>query len=512
MVRFRTALLSASNKEGLEELAQELLTWDYALVASEGTASYLTKKDLEVRRAADVTGWEEMLQGRLKTLHPALLAGILARRDDPQDLEDLDARGVAPIDVVAVNLYPLDPPSSASGKGDPLEAMDVGGVTLIRAAAKNFHDVSVLTDPAQYSGFIRELRTGEGAVSEASRRTWAEEALALTSRYEASLYNRLTQDNPQAYPQDLRLAFNRAWDLRYGENPYQPAAFYRDPEFPGLSVASSEELFGRDLSFNNILDLNAALELAMKFERPTAAIVKHTDACGVASAEALPEAYLQARATDPKSAYGCVIGFNRVVDKATAETLRPHFVEGIIAPDFEADALEVLRGKKKLRALRTGRVITWEPATQTWGVRGGMLVQTRAYLPLEPGDLKVVTRVQPTADQVRGMLFAHRVLGSLKSNAVVLAKGERTVGLGAGQASRVDAVILACRKAGDEAEGSVLASDAFFPFRDGIDETARGGVKAVLQAGGSIRDAEVINAADEHGMAMAFTGIRVFKH
>ncbi|MFQ5908326.1 MAG: bifunctional phosphoribosylaminoimidazolecarboxamide formyltransferase/IMP cyclohydrolase [Thermoplasmata archaeon] len=512
MVRSRTALLSASNKEGLEDLARELLAWDYTLVASEGTASYLSGKGLKVRRAADVTGWEEMFQGRLKTLHPALLAGILARRNEPGDRADLEARGVEPIDVVAVNLYPLEPPSSASGEGDPLAAMDVGGVTLVRAAAKNFRDVSVLTDPAQYPRFIRELRAGKGVVPEESRRAWAEEALALTSRYEASLYNRFTQDNPEAFPPDLRLAFDRAWSLRYGENPYQPAAFYRDPEFPGISVASSEELFGRDLSFNNILDLNAALELAMKFERPTAAIVKHTDACGVASAKTLPDAYLQARATDPKSAYGCVIGFNRVVDEETATALRPHFVEGIIAPDFGVDALKVLREKKKLRALRTGREIAWEPATQTWGVRGGMLVQTRSYLPLEAEDLKVVTQAQPTKDQVRGMLFAHRVLGSLKSNAVVLAKEERTVGLGGGQASRVDAVILACRKAGDEAEGSVLASDAFFPFRDGIDEAARGGVKAVLQAGGSIRDAEVIAAADEHGMAMAFTGVRVFKH
>ncbi|MFQ5552160.1 MAG: bifunctional phosphoribosylaminoimidazolecarboxamide formyltransferase/IMP cyclohydrolase [Thermoplasmata archaeon] len=510
MVRSRTALLSASNKEGLEDLARELLAWDYALVATKGTASHLLQKGLEVRRAADVTGWEEMLEGRVKTLHPALLAGILARRNEPQDRADLERRGVLPVDVVAVNLNPLDP--APSGDRDPLEAMDIGGVTLIRAAAKNFRHVSVLTHPTQYPVFIQEMRAGEGAVPEDRRRTLAEEALALTSRYEASLYNHLARENPHAFPEDLRLAFDRAWGLRYGENPYQRAAFYRDPNFGGTSVATSETLFGRDLSFNNILDLNAALELAMKFERPTAAIVKHTDACGVASADALPEAYLQARATDPKSAYGCVIGFNRTVDRETAEALRSHFVEGIIAPDFDADALTVLRRKKKLRALRTGRELTWEPATQIWGVRGGILVQSREYIPLEAADLKVVSRIPPTEDQTRGMLFAHRVLGSLKSNAIVLAKGERTVGLGGGEASRVDAVVLAVRKAGKESRGSVLASDAFFPFRDGIDEAAKGGVKAILQAGGSIRDADVIQAADEHGMAMAFTGVRVFKH
>ncbi len=511
MVPSRTALLSVSNKEGLQELTQALLAWDYSLVASEGTASHLAELGIPVRRAADVTGWEELLGGRVKTLHPALLAGILARHDEAEDREDLDARGLAPIDVVAVNLYPLDPPE-ASEEADLLASMDIGGVTLIRAAAKNFRYVSVLTNPAQYAGFIEALETGKGSVPADTRRALAEEALALTSRYEASLYNRLARDNPNAFPKDLRIAFEHAWDLRYGENPYQQAAFYRDPNFTGTSVATSEELFGRGLSFNNILDLNAALELAMKFEGPTAAIVKHTDACGVATADTLPEAYRLARETDPKSAYGCVIGFNRPIDQGTAEALRPHFVEGVIAPDYTADALKVLRKKRKLRALRTGRPLTWEPAIQTWGIRGGMLVQARAHVPLEPEDLRVVSRVPPTQDQIRGMLFAHRVLGSLRSNAIVLAKGERTVGLGGGQASRVDAVILAVRKAGKEAQGSVLASDAFFPFRDGIDEAAKGGVAAILQAGGSIRDAEVIEAADEHGMAMAFTGVRVFKH
>lgn len=511
MVRSRTALLSASDKRGLRKLARALLTWEYSLVASGGTARHLSEEGLPVQRAADITGWEEMLEGRVKTLHPALLAGILARRDRAGDQADLEGRGITPIDVVAVNLYPLEPAES-SEEGDVLGSMDIGGVTLIRAAAKNFPHVSVLTDPAQYAGFMEELQAGQGTVSIETRRVLAEAALALTSRYEASLYNLLARENPRPFPRDLRIAFDHAWDLRYGENPGQQAAFYRDPDFSGTSVATSEELFGRELSFNNILDLNAALELAMKFEEPTAAIVKHTDACGVATAETLSDAYLQARATDPKSAYGCVVGFNRRVDREAAEALRPHFVEGVIAPDYAKDALKILRAKKKLRALRTGREITWEPATQTWGIRGGMLVQARVHVPLKPSDLKVVTRVPPTDDQVRGMLFAHRVLGSLKSNAIVLARGERTVGLGAGQASRVDAVMLAVRKAGTDAEGSVLASDAFFPFRDGIDEAAKGGVAAVLQAGGSIRDAEVIEAADDHGMAMAFTGVRVFKH
>ncbi|MDX1534599.1 MAG: bifunctional phosphoribosylaminoimidazolecarboxamide formyltransferase/IMP cyclohydrolase, partial [Thermoplasmata archaeon] len=437
MVRSRTALLSTSNKEGLVELAKALLAWDYTLIASGGTASHLGQHGLPIRSASDLTGWKEMLGGRVKTLHPALLAGILARPDEPGDRKDLDARGLTPIDVVAVNLYPLDPPPSETDVA-LLDAMDIGGVTLVRAAAKNFPHVSVLTDPSQYPAFIDHLAEGKGTVSVEARRALAEEALALTSRYEAALYNRLAGANPRPFPKDLRIAYDHAWDLRYGENPYQSAAFYRDPAFVGTSVATSEEVFGRGLSFNNILDLNAALELAMKFDRPTAAIVKHTDACGVASADALPDAYRHARATDPKSAYGCVVGFNRPVDRPTAEALRPHFVEGTIAPNYTADALEVLASKKKLRALRTGGPLTWEPATQAWGIRGGMLVQARARVPLEREDLKVVSRATPTEEQVEGMLFAHRVLGSLKSNAIVLAKGERTVGLGAGQASRVD--------------------------------------------------------------------------
>ncbi len=514
MVSSRWALLSAFNKEGLEELSKELRGWGYRLMASQGTAKHLTSKGVTVEDVRNLTGWGELLAGRVKTLHPKILAGILARKDSSEDMRELEELEAAPIDVVVVNLYPFEEAVKANASiAEAQEKVDVGGVTLIRAAAKNWSRVSVLTSPSQYPDFIREVRSLEGEVSEETRRSLAVEAFAVTSRYEASIYNHLYHAlGGKGFPPELRLAYSEAGRLRYGENPYQAAAFYRDPRYEGASVATSEEIFGRGLSFNNILDLDAAMELVMKFDRPTAAIIKHTNASGVASSDHMSEAYQLARATDPKSAYGCVVGFNRKVDEDTAMAMKKHFIEAVIAPDYEGGALEIFKGKKKLRVLRTGRGLAWEGCTQALGIRGGLLVQTRERVQLRPESLKVVSRVPPTKEQVSAMLFACKVLGHVKSNAIVLAKDERTVGIGSGQMSRVDSVILAGMKAGTEARGSVLASEAFFPFRDGIDEAAKVGVRAIVQPGGSIRDQEVIQAADEHGLAMVFTGVRIFKH
>ncbi len=514
MVSSRWALLSAYDKEGLPELSEELVKWDYRLMASQGTARLLEVKGIQVSRTRDVTGWDEMLKGRVKTLHPRILAGILARRDSAEDRKEVEEAGAAYIDVVVVNLYPFE---EAVRKGasvpEACEMLDVGGLTLIRAAAKNWPHVTVLTDPSQYPAFIEDLRSQKGATSEESRRRRALEAFALTSRYEAAIYNYLSHAfDSSRFPGELRIAYPEAEKVRYGENPYQKAAFYKDPDYTGASIAYSEDIFGRGLSFNNILDLDSALELIMKFDKPTAAIIKHTSAAGVASADDLATAYTRARECDPKSAYGCVVGFNRTVNHGAAQAMRKDFVEAIIAPDYEEDALQVLRRKKKLRALRTGKEVRWEPSIQALGIRGGILLQTRERVHLKPQDLKAVTKARPSREQVESMLFAYKVLGHVKSNAIVLAKGERTVGIGSGQMSRVDSVVVAGMKAGEEATGSVLASDAFFPFRDGIDEAAKVGVKAIIQPGGSIRDQEVITAADEHGLAMVFTGIRVFKH
>lgn len=514
MVSSRWALLSAFNKEGLRELSQELLGWDYRLVASQGTAEHLKSGGLKVESVETLTGWGEMLQGKVKTLHPKIMVGILAQRDSEEDAREVEESGAAFIDVVVVNLYPFE---EVVGRGAHLreasEMVDVGGLTLIRAAAKNWPYVTVLTSPSQYPAFIDELRSLKGGVSEESRRRHALEAFAVTSRYEVAIYGYLSEAfQPESLPSELRIAYLEAGKLRYGENPYQKAAFYRDPIYKGASIAYSEDIFNRGLSFNNILDLDAALELLMKFERPTAAIIKHTCAAGVASSDRLEDAYRLARDTDRKSAYGCVVGFNREVGQETAAAMKRHFVEAIIAPDYEEGALELLRQKHKLRALRTGKRIEWEPAIQALGIRGGILVQTRERIDLQSEALKCVTRAKPTKEQVETMLFAYKVLGHVKSNAIVLAKDERTVGIGSGQMSRVDAVIVAGMKAGEEARGSVLASDAFIPFRDGIDEAAKAGVEAIIQPGGSIRDREVIDAVNEHGIAMVFTGVRVFKH
>lgn len=507
----RWALLSTSNKEGLRPLAEGLLAWGFRLVASSGTARHLREAGVKVEDVGTLTGTGDMLGGRVKTLHPLVMAGILARRDSPEDLEELEKAGGVPLDVIVVNLYPFEDVVKEEGSMEEIvENIDIGGVTLIRAAAKNWAHVSVLTDPGQYPSFLKELEASEGSASEEKRLRWAQEAFAVTSRYETAIYNGLARDRG-IFPPEFRLAYREAGKLRYGENPYQAAAFYRDPSYVGASVAGAEDIFQRGLSFNNILDLDSGLELVMKFDRPTAAIIKHTNASGVASAGRLSEAYLLARQTDPKSAYGCVVGFNRSVDLDAAEAMRKHFVEAVIAPDFEPGALEVLRKKKKLRALRTGP-LDWTPAIHVMGIRGGLLAQTKERVRLGSEDLRCVTKRGPTGAQIEAMAFAYRVLGHVKSNAIVLAKGERTVGIGSGQMSRVDSVIVAAMKAGEESRGSVLASDAFFPFRDGVDEAARAGVEAIIQPGGSIRDQEVIQAADEHGLTMVFTGVRVFRH
>ncbi len=486
----------------------------FDVFATEGTRSALAKAGLDARAVEELTGEPELLGGRVKTLSPRIHAAILALRDDKGHMAELTRRRIRPIDLVVANLYPFE--ASASDRDRPIgalvEEIDVGGVALIRAAAKNWRDVAVIVSPAQYEGVMQELREN-GDLGETTRGGLALEAFAYTSGYDALIHNELWRRLRPAspIPGALRLSGPKGRLLRYGENPDQRAAFFPQPSGPGLSAGSAEQLIGRELSFNNLLDFDAALGLAHAFEYTACAIIKHTNPAGVATAATTAEAYALARATDPRSAYGCIVGFNAEVDDATIAAMKGHFVEGIIAPGFTLGALDALAKRKNLRVLRTGR---GEPLRdlQAVSIRGGILVQTRQDRVLAHGDLRVVTRRSPTGEEVEGLLFASRILGHVKSNAIVLAKGHRTVGIGAGQMSRVDAVMLAAAKAGPEARGSVLASDAFFPFRDGIDEAAKAGVTAVVQAGGSIRDAEVIAAADEHNIAMSFTGVRMFKH
>jgi phosphoribosylaminoimidazolecarboxamide formyltransferase/IMP cyclohydrolase len=510
MVSVRRALLSVHDKTGLGELARGLTEAGVELVATGGTARFLEEHGFEITQTSELTGFDQWLDGRVKTLHPKVQAAILARRT-PEHLKELETLGVDPIDLVVVNLYPFE---EVAAKGEAelsevLENIDIGGVTLIRSAAKNFPDVAVLVSPDQYGGFLERLREGNGGVSEEVSADLAAAAFARTAAYEASISRFLAKDD--GFPEYLSLAYVKTADLRYGENPHQKGAAYRDPLSPG-GIITAEQLHGKQLSYNNLLDLEGGLALVAEFERPTAAVIKHVNPSGCASADEIAEAYRLAHECDPMSAYGGVVAVNRTLDGATAEAMKKVFLEAVVAPDYEDEALELLKKKKKLRVMRLTASLSDEADWTMHKVRGGLLVQTANAAAVTREQLKVVTKRAPTDEEIHGMLFAVKVLRHVKSNSIVLVKGERTVGIGAGQMSRVDASMLAGHKAKEEAVGSVLASDAFFPFRDGVDEAAKVGVAAVIQPGGSIRDQEVIDAADEHGMAMVFSGVRMFTH
>jgi phosphoribosylaminoimidazolecarboxamide formyltransferase/IMP cyclohydrolase len=513
-MRVRRALVSVWDKQGLLELAKGLEELGIEILCTGGTERFLKEKGLgNLRSISSYTSQKEILGGRVKTLHPMIFGGILANRDEKDHLKDMEDTGIAPIDMVVVNLYPfesvVDKPNASTAEA--VELIDIGGITLIRAAAKNFKDVAVLVNPSQYGQVIEELRKGERSLPEELLRNLAIKAFARSSVYDSTIHNYF--ETRDSLPTALRTGFDKSGELRYGENPYQDAAFYIDPLYKTSCVHNSTQLQGKTLSFNNILDIDAALGVVMEFEKPTAVVIKHTVPCGLASADTLEEAYKLAHKSDPLSAYGSIVGFNGKVELAAAEGLRKHFVECLIAPDYSPDALEFLTRKKKLRILKTGPFEKGGAKDlQYMKVRGGVLVQTCQFPTLEVEDLKTATERKPTDDELKTMMFAWKAVRFIKSNGIILAKDERTVGIGGGQTSRVDAVIIACRKAGEESKGSVMASDAFFPFRDGIDEAHKAGVTSIIQSGGSIRDPETIEAANEHGMCMVFTGMRLFKH
>jgi phosphoribosylaminoimidazolecarboxamide formyltransferase/IMP cyclohydrolase len=534
MIRVRRALLSVSDKTGLMEFARGLADLSVELVSTGGTARALRGAGLAVTEAADVTGFPEMLGGRVKTLHPRIHAGILAVRGNPEHERQLAADGIAPIDLVAVNLYPFEatltrPEATLS---EVIEQIDIGGPALLRSAAKNFTDVAVIADPADYSRVLADLQANDGTLPAATRVDLARKAFAHTARYDtliAGLFERLSVEGARirpesplsalgsqpAFPRLLQLRLEKVQDLRYGENPHQRAALYRDLG-GSAGLAAARQLHGKDLSYNNLLDLHAAWELGREFGEPTAVIAKHGNPCGVATAENLLDAYTRAHAADSLSAFGGIIAFNRPVDAATARAVAATFVEAVVAPAYTDEALAVLREKKNLRLLEfpTGAEGggPTEEGFEVRSVSGGILVQDRDGVTLDPAGLRTVTRRSPSEAERRALLFAWTVVKHVKSNAIVLASHDATVGIGAGQMSRVDSVKLAITKAGTAARGTVLASDAFFPFRDGVDVAAAAGVTAVIQPGGSVRDAEVVAAADERGMAMIFTGIRHFRH
>ena len=509
--------MSVSNKDGLADFAKGLKQLGVDIISTGKTAIFLERNDVETIGISEVTGWPEMLDGRVKTLHPIIHAGILARRDSQEHMAQLERSKIKRIDMVVVNLYPF---KETVLKGESLqeiiENIDIGGPSLIRAAAKNHDGVAVVTDPASYPTLLGEMRSSGGELSIETLRSLASDAFRCTAVYDSMISSYLAKVFPaKPFPDTCAFGLEKAYDLRYGENPQQAAAFYIDPFSMGASVGRSEKLHGKEISYNNILDLETALEILREFpDRPTAVVIKHTNPCGIASSDRLVDAFVTAYNADSLAAYGCVIGLNREVDLATAEQISPHFVECVIAPEFSAEALATLTKKKNIRLLRTGMPIApdRDPEMKMKKVKGGLLVQSADTATLDPGMLRVVTKRAPTEEETQSMLFAWKVCKHVWSNAIILAKGERVVGIGAGQMSRVDSSMIAAHKAREEARGAVMASDAFFPFRDGVDEAAKAGVSAVIQPGGSIRDAEVIEAADEHGMAMVFTGIRIFRH
>ncbi len=516
----RRALLSVSDKTGLVDFARALADFGVELISTGGTRKTLADAGLTVVDIAEVTGFPEILDGRVKTLHPRVHAGILAVRDNPQHQATLAAERIAPIDLVVCNLYPFAATLAKAGSTheDIIENINVGGPSMVRAAAKNYHDVAVVTNAGQYPSVLAELRGNKGALTLPTRERLAADAFALTAAYDAAVAGYFGQ-RQSGWPARLTLAFQLKQALRYGENPHQPAAFYVERGARPDSIAGAEVLHGKELSYNNLLDLDSALNLVRELERPAAVVVKHNNPCGAAIAGSLVEAFTKAYEGDPLSAFGGILGFNHEIDEPTALAISEpnRFIECIIAPAYTPRSLEILTTrptwKNSVRLLQTGPLAASASSALDYRrVDGGLLLQSRDAGTEEFAKAEVKTQRAPTAQELADLRFAWVVAKHVKSNAIVLVKGGMVVGVGAGQMSRVDSTQIAVRKAGDRVRGSVLASDAFFPFRDNVDEAARAGVTAVIQPGGSKRDADSIAACDEHGIAMLFTKVRHFRH
>ncbi len=525
------ALVSVYDKSGLADFVRQLAARGIEIVSTGGTAKLLREAGIAVRDVSDLTGWPEMLGGRVKTLHPKVHGGILFRRAEAADRAQTAEHKIAPIDLVVVNLYPFEATAAKANltPEELIENIDIGGPAMVRSAAKNFESVAVVTDPADYAAVAAEI-AASGEVSLATRLELARKAFALTARYDGKIATELERLSAEAgsvklsklpvLPERLHFAYARrpaapgGQELRYGENPHQRAALYVPAGRTVTGLAAASQLQGKELSYNNLVDLESALELAREFHRPAAVIVKHNNPCGTAEQDTLVEAYTKALACDPVSAFGGVMAFNRALDAATAEEVAKLFVECIVAPGYEPAALEKFAAKKNLRLLQ---LPAWESGAhdcdlEVKRVSGGVLVQEQDRHILAESDLKMVTRRAPTREEIDAMLFGWKVCKHVKSNAIVFARAGQTVGIGAGQMSRVDSVKIAVMKAQLPLAGSVVASDAFFPFPDGVEEAGKAGATAVIQPGGSVRDADVIAAADRLGMAMVFCGVRHFRH
>lgn len=517
--KIKRALISVSDKVGLVEFARRLSELKIEIISTGGTLNELKKNGIKSVSISSFTEFPEILGGRVKTLHPKVFGGILALREDKEHKKEVREQKIKLIDLVVVNLYPFEKTIAKPEVSDSeaVENIDIGGVSLIRAAAKNYNYVAIITSPEKYDKIIQELKENKGSLSFSTRYNLALEAFKHTAHYDrviADYFERKAQKGT-GFPSYLNPFYEKVQDLRYGENPHQKAALYKVPNFAGPSISASQILSGKEISYNNIVDLDAALNMIEDFKKPFVCILKHSNPCGAACSGTLAQAYEDALASDPVSAFGSIIGLNQVVDMETAKKIdETFFVECVLAPGYEKDTLELLVKKKNRRFLACPELLKGKMTGQRVYkmIKGGTLLQDADEYETKESELKVVTQVQPTAEQIKSLLFAWKVAKHVKSNAIVLVQGEKTVGVGAGQMSRVDSVIISAMKAKERAKGSVLASDAFFPMRDGIDEAAKAGVKAIIQPGGSKGDPEVIKAADEHKIAMVFTGIRHFRH
>ena len=528
MAMIKRALISVSDKNGILEFAQALHGFGVEILSTGGTAKLFRENNIPVIEVSDYTGFPEMLDGRVKTLHPLVHGGILGRRDLPEHVAAMQAANIPNIDMVVVNLYPFE---ATVAKPDctleeAIENIDIGGPAMVRSAAKNWKDVAVLTDASQYADVLAEMRATGGATSQATRFALSVAAFNRISNYDAAISDYLSSFNSDntrnPFPGQTNGRFVKIQDLRYGENPHQQAAFYRDLHPAPGSLVTAEQLQGKELSYNNIADADAAWEAVKSFDSTACVIVKHANPCGVALGSTTLEAYGKAFKTDPTSAFGGIIAFNRPIDGATAEAVSKQFVEVLIAPDFSADALDIFKAKANVRVLKIalppGGDSAWHQGRNSHDIKrvgSGILIQTADNLEIKREDLRVVTKKQPSPQQMEDLLFAWRVAKYVKSNAIIFCGGGMTLGVGAGQMSRIDSARIAKIKsenAGLTLQGSAVASDAFFPFRDGLDVVVDAGATCVAQPGGSMRDQEVIDAANERGVAMVFTGVRHFRH
>ncbi|MBI1869607.1 MAG: bifunctional phosphoribosylaminoimidazolecarboxamide formyltransferase/IMP cyclohydrolase [Chlamydiae bacterium] len=521
MSKIERAIISVSNKKGITEFAAELSRLGIEIISTGGTAKTLREAGVNVRLISDVTDFPEILDGRVKTLHPKIHGGLLALRENPEHVRQMQEHQITPIDLVVVNLYPFEETISKNGVSlaEAIENIDIGGPSMLRSASKNYQSVAVVVSPSKYKLVLDELKQNGLALSENFRLRLAQEAFAHTAHYDlviANFLEGLIRPSGTLFPDELSLNFEKVEDLRYGENPHQKAALYQEFNTPEPNLVSAKPISGKSLSFNNLLDLDAACRLVEEFNNPCSVIIKHNNPCGVAVAENLVEAYQKALETDPVSAFGGVMGFNRPVDGALASFIAKGFVEAVVAPNFTEEALGEFKKKKNLILIPLETLGKANKLKKTGldfkRIRGGLLLQEIDQMPLRKEDLTIVTQKAPTPQEMETLLFAWNICKHVRSNAIVFATGNETIGIGAGQMSRVDSVKIAITKSLKNLKGSVMASDAFFPFRDGVDLAYDAGITAVIQPGGSIRDEEVIQACNEKGMSMVFTGARHFRH